>query len=84
MLNDENTALLDALPDRIMAADAKIGGIVIGSATNPDHVVKKLVDSPLAFNSALSLKMASHDNDITKLAQLHVINRVERRPLARR
>ncbi|KAL7690945.1 hypothetical protein Plhal304r1_c010g0037961 [Plasmopara halstedii] len=37
MLNDENTALLDLLPDRVLAADAKVGGIVkiIENATNP-------------------------------------------------
>ncbi|KAL7688159.1 hypothetical protein Plhal304r1_c020g0072831 [Plasmopara halstedii] len=58
LLNDENTALLDLLPDRVLVADAK------------------LVESPLAFNSALSLKMTSQDNDIAELAQLHVFNRV--------
>ncbi|KAL7686622.1 hypothetical protein Plhal304r1_c026g0088221 [Plasmopara halstedii] len=78
MLNDENTALLNLLPDRVLAADAKVGGIVkiIENATNPDNTVKKLVESPLAFNSALSLKMASQSNGIAELAQLHVINRV--------
>ncbi|KAL8009034.1 hypothetical protein Plhal710r2_c075g0179071 [Plasmopara halstedii] len=78
MLNDENTALLDTLPDRLLAAEAKVGGIVniIESATNPDNIVKKLVESPLAFNSALSLKMAIQDNDNDEFAQSHVINRV--------
>ncbi|CEG37076.1 uncharacterized protein PHALS_04537 [Plasmopara halstedii] len=55
MLNDKNTALLDTLPDRLMAADAKVSGIVkiIGSATNPDKIVKKLAESHFALNSAL-------------------------------
>ncbi|KAL7689654.1 hypothetical protein Plhal304r1_c015g0056851 [Plasmopara halstedii] len=78
MLNDENTTLLDLLSDRVMAADAKVGGIVkiIENATNPDNIVKKLVESSLTFNSALPLKMASQSNDIAELAQLHVINRL--------
>ncbi|KAL8000666.1 hypothetical protein Plhal703r1_c21g0092221 [Plasmopara halstedii] len=77
MLNDENTALLDLLPDRVLA-DTKVGGIVkiIENTTNPGNIVKKLIESPLAFNSALSLKMTSQDNDIAELAQLHVIKRV--------
>ncbi|KAL7679808.1 hypothetical protein Plhal304r1_c073g0161211 [Plasmopara halstedii] len=78
MLNDENTALLDTLSDCLTTADAKVGGIIkiIENATNPDNIVKTLVESPLVFNSALSLKMASQDNDIAELARLHVINRV--------
>ncbi|KAL7694699.1 hypothetical protein Plhal304r1_c001g0002931 [Plasmopara halstedii] len=78
MLNDENKTPLDLLPDRVLAADAKVGGIVktTENATNPDNIVKKLFKSPLAFSSALSLKMASQDNDIAELAQLHVINQV--------
>jgi hypothetical protein len=78
MLNDENTALLNTLPDRLAEADKKVDGAckLIENATNADHITKKAVDSPLAFNSALSLKMASSGNEIAELAQLHAINRV--------
>ncbi|KAF1315557.1 putative Pollike protein, partial [Globisporangium splendens] len=78
MLNDENTALLNTLPDRLALADTQVEGAskLIDNATNPDHVIKKAVDSPLAFNSALSLKMAGSGREIAEIAQLHVINRV--------
>ncbi|KAF1329066.1 putative Pollike protein, partial [Globisporangium splendens] len=78
MLNDENTALLNTLPDRLALADTQVEGAskLIDNATNPDHVIKKAVDSPLAFNSALSLKMAGSGHGVAELAQLHVINRV--------
>ncbi|KAF1335879.1 hypothetical protein FI667_g590, partial [Globisporangium splendens] len=78
MLNDENTALLNTLPDRLALADTQVEGAskLIDNATNPDHVIKKAVDSPLAFNSALSLKMAGTGHGVAELAQLHVINRV--------
>ncbi|KAF1329068.1 putative Pollike protein, partial [Globisporangium splendens] len=78
MLNDENTALLNTLPDRLALADTQVEGAskLIDNATNPDHVTKKAVDSPLAFNSALSLKMAGSGHGVAELAQLHVINRV--------
>ncbi|KAF1327933.1 putative Pollike protein, partial [Globisporangium splendens] len=78
MLNDENTALLNTLPDRLALADTQVEGAskLIDNATNPDHVIKKAVDSPLAFNSALSLKMVGSGHGVAELAQLHVINRV--------
>ncbi|KAF1328542.1 putative Pollike protein, partial [Globisporangium splendens] len=78
MLNDENTALLNTLPDRLALADTQVEGAskLIDNATNPDHVIKKAVDSPLAFNSALSLKMSGTGHGVAELAQLHVINRV--------
>ncbi|KAF1327039.1 putative Pollike protein, partial [Globisporangium splendens] len=78
MLNDENTALLNTLPDRLALADTQVEGAskLIDNATNPDHVIKKAVDSPLAFNSALSLKMAGTGHGVAELAQLHLINRV--------
>lgn len=78
MLNDENTALLNTLPDRLTAADKKVEGAckLVENATNPDHITKTAFDCPLAFNSALSLKMAGGGPEIVELAQLHVINRV--------
>jgi hypothetical protein len=78
MLNDENTSLLNTLPDCLALADTQVvsASKLIDNATNPDHVIKKAVDSPLAFNSALSLKMAGAGHGVAELAQLHVINRV--------
>ena len=78
MQNDENTALLNTLPDCLSLADTQVEGVskLIENATNPDHVIKKAVDSPMAFNSALSQKMAGGGNTIAELAQLHMINRV--------
>ncbi|KAF1326586.1 putative Pollike protein, partial [Globisporangium splendens] len=78
MISDENTALLNTLADRLEDADKKVDGIatILGKATNPDHILKKAVESPLAFNSALSLKMAASGNEIEELVQLHMINRV--------
>ena len=78
MLNDENTALLDTLPDRLADADTKvdIACKLVENATNPDHITKTATECPLAFNSAMWLKMAGSGTEITELAQLHVINRV--------
>lgn len=78
MQDDENTALLNTLPDCLALADTQVEGVskLIANATNPDHVIKKAVDFPLSFNSALSMKMAGGGNGIAELAQLHVINRV--------
>ncbi|KAF1318173.1 hypothetical protein FI667_g14138, partial [Globisporangium splendens] len=78
MLNDENTALLNTLPDCLAEADKKVEGVckLLENATNPDHITKKAIESPLAFNSALSLKMAGSGHEIAEVAQLHVINRV--------
>ena len=78
MLNDENTALLNTLPDCLAEADKKVDGVrkLLENATNPDHITKKAIESPLAFNSALSLKMAGSGQEIAGVAQLHVINRV--------
>jgi hypothetical protein len=78
MLNDENTALLSVLPDCLATADTKVVSIlnIVENATNPDHVIKKAVESPLAFNSVLSLKMAGSGREIAEIAQLHTINRV--------
>jgi hypothetical protein len=78
MLNDENTALLNILPDCLAEADTKVDGVlkILENATNPDHITKKAIESPLAFNSALSLKMAGNGQEIYELAQLHAINRV--------
>uniref|UniRef100_K3XAV1 Uncharacterized protein n=1 Tax=Globisporangium ultimum (strain ATCC 200006 / CBS 805.95 / DAOM BR144) TaxID=431595 RepID=K3XAV1_GLOUD len=78
MLNDENTALLSVLPDCLATADTKVVSVlnIVENATNPDHVIKKAVESPLAFNSVLSLKMAGSGREIAEIAQLHTINRV--------
>ncbi|KAF1773397.1 hypothetical protein GQ600_15376 [Phytophthora cactorum] len=78
MLDDENTALLNVIPDRLAEADKKVDGVckLLENATNPDHISKKAVECPLAFNSALALKMAGSGNEIGELAQLHAINRV--------
>ena len=78
MLDDENTALLNVIPDRLAEADKKVDGVfkLLENATNPDHISKKAVECPLAFNSALALKMAGSGNEIGELAQLHTINRV--------
>ncbi|KAF1775023.1 hypothetical protein GQ600_12224 [Phytophthora cactorum] len=78
MLDDENTALLNVIPDRLAEADKKVDGVckLLENATNPDHISKKAVECPLAFNSALALKMAGSGNEIAELAQLHAINRV--------
>ena len=78
MLNDENTALLDTLPDRLADADTKVDLAckLVENATNPDHITKTATECPLAFNSAMSLKMAGGGTEIAELAQLHVINRV--------
>ncbi|KAG2778286.1 hypothetical protein PC112_g25040 [Phytophthora cactorum] len=78
MLDDENTALLNVIPDRLAEADKKVDGVfkLLENATNPDHISKKAVECPLAFNSALALKMAGSGNEIGELAQLHAISRV--------
>ncbi|KAL7683440.1 hypothetical protein Plhal304r1_c041g0118971 [Plasmopara halstedii] len=78
MINEENTALLDTLPDKFAEADETVPSMVklIENATNPDHIVKSAAACPLAFNSALSLAMAGDDRLIGDLAQLHLINRV--------
>lgn len=78
MINEENTALLNLLPDRLAEADAKVPSMVklIENATNPDHIVKSAAACPLAFNSALSLAMDGDDKPIEELAQRHAINRV--------
>ncbi|TYZ67304.1 hypothetical protein PybrP1_010239, partial [[Pythium] brassicae (nom. inval.)] len=58
MANDENTALLNTLPDRLEEADKKVERVVkiFENTANPDHVLKAAVESAQAFNSALSLK----------------------------
>ncbi|KAF1328370.1 putative Pollike protein, partial [Globisporangium splendens] len=78
MANDENTALLSVLPDRLTHADTKVDAAckIVANATNADHVTKHAVENPLAFNSALSLKMAGTGHEMQELAQLHMINRV--------
>lgn len=78
MLNDENTALLSLLPDLLDAANHKVEGMckILKNAANPDHFTKKVIESPLAFNSALSLTMAAGGAAIDEIAQLHAINRV--------
>ena len=78
MLNDENTALLNILPDRLAEADKKVGLAckLVENATNPDHITKVMTECPLAFNSTMSLKMAGNGSEIAELAQLHAINRV--------
>lgn len=78
MLNDENTALLDNLPDRLAAADKKVDSAckLVENATNPDVITKTVTECPLAFASAMSLAMAGGGSVIAELAQLHVINRV--------
>lgn len=78
MLNDENTALLNVIPDRLAEADKKVDGVskLFENTTNPDHITKRAVECPLAFNSALGLKMVGSGHEISELAQLHAINRV--------
>ncbi|KAF1331476.1 putative Pollike protein, partial [Globisporangium splendens] len=78
MANDENTALLSVLPDRLTHADTKVDAAckIVANATNADHVTEHAVENPLAFNSALSLKMAGTGHEMQELAQLHMINRV--------
>uniref|UniRef100_A0AAV1VNR0 Uncharacterized protein n=1 Tax=Peronospora matthiolae TaxID=2874970 RepID=A0AAV1VNR0_9STRA len=78
MLDDENTALLSVLPDRLAEADTKVDGVckLFENATNPDHITKKAIECPLAFNSTMALKMAGDGHEIAELAQMHVINRV--------
>ncbi|CAI5747278.1 unnamed protein product [Peronospora destructor] len=78
MMNDENTALLNALPELFEAADGKVNGVlkIIENTSNPDNVLKKVVEAAPAFNSAMSLKMAGHGTEIAELVQLHMINRV--------
>jgi hypothetical protein len=70
MLNDENTALLNTLTDCLAEADKKVDGVrkLLENATNPDHITKKAMESPLAFNSALSLKMAGSGQEIAEVA----------------
>ncbi|TYZ69419.1 hypothetical protein PybrP1_004226, partial [[Pythium] brassicae (nom. inval.)] len=79
MANDENTVLLNTLPDLLASADGKVDGIVkiVENTANPDHVIKKVVESASAFNSAMSLKMAGSGHEIAELAQIHLINRRE-------
>ncbi|POM79846.1 Hypothetical protein PHPALM_2390, partial [Phytophthora palmivora] len=69
MISVENTALLNTLDDHLEDADKRVDSIskILGNATNPDHIMKKAVESPLAFNSALSLKMAASGNEIEEL-----------------
>ncbi|KAL8024078.1 hypothetical protein Plhal710r2_c005g0021591 [Plasmopara halstedii] len=78
MLDDENTALLNTLPDRLAEADKKVDRMckLLENATNADHITRKAIECPLAFNSALSLKMAGNGAEIAELAQIHTINRV--------
>lgn len=78
MLDDENTALLSVLPDALSHADSQVGGIskLIAKASNPDHVIIRAVESPMAFNSALALNVAGSEDSIEELAQFHLINRV--------
>lgn len=78
MLNDENTALLNILPDCLTSADTQVDGVgqLLEHVTNPDHITKSATTSPLAFNSAMSLKMVGNGKEIAEVAQLHVINRV--------
>lgn len=78
MLDDESTALLDTLSDRLVLADSKVDSAVklLTNARNPDHVMKGMVQGPLAFNSAMALAMAGDGHVIDELAQLHAINRV--------
>ncbi|CAH0487176.1 unnamed protein product [Peronospora farinosa] len=76
MVNDENTALLNALSDLLEAADGKVDSVlkIIKNATIPDKVIKKVAESAPAFNSAISLTMAKTQIEISELAQLHMIN----------
>ncbi|RMX69974.1 hypothetical protein DD238_000673 [Peronospora effusa] len=78
MLNDENTALLNILPDCLTSADTQVDGVgqLLEHVTNPDHFTMSATTSPLAFNSALSLKMVGNGKEIAEVAQLHAINRV--------
>ncbi|CAI5724813.1 unnamed protein product [Peronospora destructor] len=79
MLNDENTAHLSILPDCLATAGTQIDGVrqLLERATNPDHITKSAIACPLAFNSALSLKMVASGKKITDVAQLRAINRLE-------
>ncbi|KAL7689853.1 hypothetical protein Plhal304r1_c014g0052601 [Plasmopara halstedii] len=83
MINDENTAQLDTLPDKFAEADETVPSMVklIENAAAdfticPDHIVKSAAACPLAFNSELSLAMAGDGRLIGDLAQLHFIKRV--------
>jgi hypothetical protein len=78
MINDENTALLNTLSDKLEQADDKVGSMVklVENATNPDHIMKAAAECPLAFNSAIALTMADNGRGIGDLATMHAINRV--------
>ncbi|CEG44738.1 uncharacterized protein PHALS_01078 [Plasmopara halstedii] len=78
MHDDDNTALLNTLPDRLAETNKKVDRIckLLENATNADHITKKVIECPLAFNSVLSLKMAGNGAEIAELAQMHTINRV--------
>ncbi|KAL7996409.1 hypothetical protein Plhal703r1_c39g0136801 [Plasmopara halstedii] len=72
MLHKENTALLRILSDSFSGAtiDAESMSKHLGSAINPDNVMKK---ASLAFNSALSLEMAGTGHGAAGFAQPHAI-----------
>ncbi|CEG48360.1 uncharacterized protein PHALS_06186 [Plasmopara halstedii] len=71
VLNDDISALLDKPLHHLLAAEAKVGGIV-KIIMKPDDIAKKLVEILLTFNSAVSLNMARRDSEIAELAQLHI------------
>ena len=78
MLNDENTALLNMVPDKLEEADDKVGNMVklATTAVNPDDIMQAAAESPLAFNSTLASMMTNGGAGIGELATLHAINRV--------
>lgn len=69
MINGEISLLLYTLPDCPVLADEKVDGMVklLENATNSDLVMKPAAQCPMAFNSALSLKMADDHRIIAEI-----------------
>ncbi|CEG42905.1 uncharacterized protein PHALS_13141 [Plasmopara halstedii] len=61
MINGENTAQLDTLPNKFAEADETLPSMIrlIEDAANPDHIVRSAAACSLAFYSALSLAMTT-------------------------
>ena len=78
MLNDENTALLNHIPNLLYVENNKVEEMckLLKNAANPDHLTKKAAESSIAFNISLLLTMADGGAAIDEVAQLHLINRV--------
>ncbi|KAL7684309.1 hypothetical protein Plhal304r1_c036g0110661 [Plasmopara halstedii] len=76
ILDDEKTALLNILPDRLAEAYKRVDRVckMLEEVANANPITMKAIECPLAFSSTLSLKIAGNGAEIVELAQLHTIN----------